>query len=67
MSKKDLSEQDIRSKFITPAILQSGWDLQTQIREERTFTTMSIIARGKARPYQTQQHCEKLNRRLLVA
>nr|WP_316347316.1 DEAD/DEAH box helicase family protein [Desulfuromonas acetoxidans] len=47
MSKKDLSEQDIRSKFITPAILQSGWDLQTQIREEVTFTAGRIIVRGK--------------------
>jgi type I restriction-modification system DNA methylase subunit len=38
MSNKNFSEQDIRSKFITPAVIDSGWDLHTQIREEATFT-----------------------------
>ena len=47
MSKKDLSEQDICSKFILPAILQSGWDLQNQIREQFTYTAGRIIVRGK--------------------
>ena len=47
MSKKDLSEQDIRTKYITPAIITSGWDLHTQIREEVTFTAGRIIVRGK--------------------
>ena len=42
MSKKDLSEQDIRTKYITPAIIASGWDLHTQIREEVTFTAGRI-------------------------
>lgn len=31
MNKKDLLESDIKTKFITPAILESGWDEQTQI------------------------------------
>lgn len=47
MNKKQMSEQDIRSKFITPAITASGWDLQTQIREEVTFTQGRIIVRGR--------------------
>ena len=47
MNKKQMSEQDIRSKFITPAIVQCGWDLQAQIREEVTFTQGRIIVRGK--------------------
>lgn len=47
MNKKQMSEQDIRSKFITPAIVQCGWDLQSQIREEVTFTQGKIIVRGK--------------------
>jgi len=37
-SKKDLSESDIKAKFITPAILKSGWDEQTQIGREIFFT-----------------------------
>ena len=42
-----MSEQDIRSKFITHALSYAGWDLQTQIREEVTFTQGRIIVRGK--------------------
>jgi type I restriction enzyme R subunit len=42
-----MSEQDIRSKFITPAIVKGGWDLFAQIREEVTFTQGKVIVRGK--------------------
>jgi type I site-specific restriction endonuclease len=34
MNKKNLSETDIRTKFITPAIKDAGWDIKKQIREE---------------------------------
>ena len=47
MDKKQLSERDICSKFITPAITSAGWDLHTQIREEVTFTKGRVIVRGK--------------------
>ncbi len=47
MSKRDLSEQDICSKFILPAVTSAGWDLQTQIREQYSFTAGRIIVRGK--------------------
>jgi len=47
MNKKQMSEQDIRSKFITPAIVEGGWNLLTQIREEVTFTQGKVIVRGK--------------------
>lgn len=47
MGKKQLSERDICSKFITPAITNAGWDLHTQIREEVGFTKGRIIVRGK--------------------
>lgn len=47
MDKKQLSERDICSKFITPAVQKSGWDLQTQIREEVSFTAGRIIVRGR--------------------
>ena len=42
-----LSERDICSKYITPAILRSGWDLHTQIREEVSFTAGRIYVKGK--------------------
>ncbi|WP_419692468.1 EcoAI/FtnUII family type I restriction enzme subunit R [Burkholderia gladioli] len=50
MDKKSLSEQDIRSKFISPALVEAGWDLQLQIREEVALTDGRVIVRGnKAR------------------
>ncbi len=47
MNKKDLSERDICSKYITPALQQSGWDLMDQVREEVTFTAGKIYIKGK--------------------
>ena len=47
MSKRDLSESDICAKFITPSVLNSGWDEMTQIRREASFTKGRIIVRGK--------------------
>ena len=44
---KELSETDIRTKYITPAILKAGWDIDTQIREEYPITKGRIIAKGK--------------------
>jgi len=46
-NKKNLSERDICSKFITPALTAAGWDLLSQIREEVGFTKGRIIVRGK--------------------
>lgn len=42
-----LSERDICTKFITPALIAAGWDAQTQIREEVSFTKGRIIVRGR--------------------
>ena len=50
MDKKQLSETDIRTKFITPAILgqsEKKWDVMTQVREEAYFTKGRVIVRGK--------------------
>ncbi|ADW16829.1 Type I site-specific deoxyribonuclease [Desulfobulbus propionicus DSM 2032] len=48
MNKKSLSEADIRSKFITPALVQGGkWHLMTQIREEYFITKGRVTVRGK--------------------
>ena len=46
MDKKSLTERDICTKFITPALRKSGWDEMTQIREEVSFTKGRIIVRG---------------------
>ena len=50
MDKKALTEADIRTKFITPALLGpdgSKWNVMTQLREEIYFTKGRVIVRGK--------------------
>lgn len=47
MNKKTLSERDICTKFITPAVEKAGWDKQLQILEEVSFTDGKIYVRGK--------------------
>src|SRR5580693_9981654 len=47
MDKRSLSERDICTKFITPALRQAGWDEMLQIREEVGFTKGRIIVRGR--------------------
>ncbi len=46
--KKALSERDICSKFITPALVAGNkWDAMNQIREEVSFTKGRVIVRGQ--------------------
>ncbi len=47
MDKRSLTERDICTKFITPALRKAGWDEMVQIREEVSFTKGRIIVRGK--------------------
>lgn len=47
MDTRSLSERDICTKFITPALRKAGWDEMAQIREEVSFTKGRIIVRGK--------------------
>lgn len=46
MEKKTLSERDICTKFITPAIALAGWQ-QHQFREEVNLTDGRVVVRGK--------------------
>ena len=47
LNKKSLSERDICTKFITPALVKAGWDVILQVREELTFTDGRILVRGQ--------------------
>lgn len=50
MNKKELTETDIRTKFITPAIVgedRTKWDRMSQFLEEYYFTKGRVIVRGK--------------------
>lgn len=47
MDKKQLSERDICTKFITPALEQAGWDIHTQVMEKFALTKGRVIVRGQ--------------------
>ncbi len=47
MDKSALTERDICTKFILPAVKRAGWDEMVQVREEVYFTKGRIIVRGK--------------------
>ena len=46
MNKKSLSETDICDRYISPALVRSGWD-ETRWRREYFFTAGRIIVRGQ--------------------
>jgi len=47
MDKRKLSETDIISKFILPAVKTAGWDDITQIRQEVKLRDGKVIVRGQ--------------------
>lgn len=47
MDKTTLTERDICTKYITPALKTAGWDMMRQIREEVSFTKGRVQVRGK--------------------
>ena len=56
MDKKSLSERDICTKYITPAIENAGWNKHTQLFEEVSFTDGKIYVRGKLTALYCQGH-----------
>lgn len=44
--KKELSERDICTQFILPALVKAGWDVAKQVREEVYFTNGRIFVKG---------------------
>ena len=45
-SKKELSERDICTQYILPALVKAGWDVERQIREQVYFTDGRIFVKG---------------------
>lgn len=46
MDKKKLTERDICTKFILPAVEKAGWNRMTQIREEVPLRDGKVVVRG---------------------
>ena len=59
MGKKDLSEEDIKARYITPAVENAGWD-KKQIRYEYAFTAGRIILRGNVTARGKQKRADYL-------
>ena len=59
MGKKDLSEEDIKARYITPAVEQAGWD-KKQIRYEYAFTAGRILLRGNVTARGKQKRADYL-------
>ncbi len=58
MNKKDLTERDICTKYINPAIQKAGWNLKRQVREEVSFTDGRIIVQGKLHARGTRKRAD---------
>ncbi|TGE20550.1 DEAD/DEAH box helicase [Hymenobacter aquaticus] len=58
LSKKDLSERDICTKYITPAIEGAGWNRHSQYLEEVSFTDGKIYVKGKLTARGTQKRAD---------
>ncbi len=58
MNKKNLSERDICTKFITPSVEKAGWNKLTQLLEEVSFTDGKIYVRGKLTTRGTQKRAD---------
>lgn len=46
MKKSEMTEEDIKIKYINPAIEKSGWDINRNVKFEYCFTDGRIIVRG---------------------
>lgn len=46
IDKRDLSEQDICTQYIVPALIKAGWDISRQVREQVYFTDGRIYVKG---------------------
>jgi len=47
VDKKDLKEQEIRTRYVTPTILNAGWAL-SQVREDHSIPAGQVHPRGNA-------------------
>ncbi|WP_348625393.1 DEAD/DEAH box helicase family protein (plasmid) [Paenibacillus peoriae] len=59
-SKVAMTEEDIKNKYITPAIVSAGWDLNTQVHFEHSFTDGRVIVRGNMTTRAKQKRADYL-------
>lgn len=60
MNKKDLTEEDIKSVYITPALEKSGWKMPPYRQMEHYFTDGRVIAQGSVHARQKGKKADYL-------
>lgn len=60
MKKSEMTEEDIKLQFITPAIEHAGWDKSKHIKMEYFFTDGRIIVRGNSTARGTRKKADYL-------
>lgn len=60
MKKSEMSEEDIKARYITPAVENAGWDRYKQIKLEYTFTDGRVIVRGNSTARGRRKRCDYL-------
>ena len=64
-NKKDLSERDICTQFILPALVKAGWNVEKQIREEALQklidAQLESDAQEKEEEYSIEDHANPMN------
>ena len=60
MKKHEMTEEDIKLQFITPAVENAGWDKHKQIKLEYSFTDGRVIVRGNAVARGKRKRCDYL-------
>ena len=65
MNKKELSERDICTKFITPALLDAGWDIKRQIRDLILFPPVKEQKRLVEKVDELMKLCDELELKIV--
>ena len=52
------TEQETRTRLITPAIVSAGWDINTQVREDYALTAGRIVVRGQTHTRQRPKRAD---------
>ena len=60
MKKHEMTEEDIKLQFITPAVEKAGWDKSKQIKMEYNFTDGRVIVRGNTTARGTRKRTDYL-------